>query len=59
VTVLELTLKPLPNPFWMERGRFVRRGKPGAIFADFSTVLAIPGEWNGSNEQKKYYAQAV
>jgi molybdate transport system ATP-binding protein len=43
----------------MERGRFVRRGEPDAIFADFSPFLAIPAGWNGSNEQKKHNTKAV
>ena len=31
----------------MERGRFVRQGKPDAIFADISTTLAAEGHSGG------------
>jgi len=33
----------------MERGRFVRQGKPDGIFADFSATLAADGHSGGRN----------
>ena len=33
----------------MERGRFVRQGKPDGIFADFSATLAAAGHSGGRN----------